>query len=848
MMKRHKSPSGPIHQSAANMFEQSNTLVASTKHPTATQTIINKCIGQSSSFSDECCVLDPTTRCSLAWDVVIVLVILWNVSLGFYEASFVNRHNTRICAKKCLQYDDSVPEGYCMSCPYVTEQAIFTWISYLGDALFMVEVVVNFRTAIVVKVRGQKVFIKDMGTVSMKYLRGFFIVDLLGIGVPFGLLDLLRQDDSVSSDQYEQLFLLAYVTSILKILRLFRLNALLKRLYLGTVDFQKYLMLIKLCFVLMLAAHLIGCLFWGLFTFSDGTPTAPDGWIVSSGLHNAKDPFDQYISTVYFALMTLTSIGYGDITPSTTSEMVFVVCVTVVGAILYALLLALLTSLLSKFVSSSQPLTDAMEALDVFLDITNASPSLKREVMDTLQYQWRLSSTFDIGLTVRELPSALRHNVLETLHRPMLVKTPFLAHTDAAFVGELAQNLRMQVCLPGAHIYSTGNLATDMYFINEGTVLLMAYNQPQVQFKVKDFISSNTHHGDPTMPTAAGESSKAPKRQNSKENNSFICLEKLGAGGYFGENGILLQHSRRAFVACGSTHCELLSVRYSDIFELLNNFRNVTLGLRRTALKRSRRFVNLLTKKIVIHDMLLQTVVGPPHSWTILLHFLEACQLTLAGKRRNDKYLRLERNGEKVFETSTRIHTNRPFWNEVYVEKTVDHCLPKFTVKVFDRDALQESCIGQGHIRGYDIIRSLQRSGGSGGGGIPVKIPLYPPFSRRHSTNESSTVREGQESNSSSSRRQAKVQPEQHFGKRLGTAQVSPGINNRVKSASGAPSATGEGDKAESQDQKQASDLFRFCFGQQHSLLLAESNSVCSSSAHTARSVERYVVKCPFVY
>ena len=64
-------------------------------------------------------------------------------------------------------------------------------------------------------------------------------MDLLGIGVPFGLLDLLRQDDSVSSDQYEQLFLLAYVTSILKILRLFRLNALLKRLYLGTVDFQK---------------------------------------------------------------------------------------------------------------------------------------------------------------------------------------------------------------------------------------------------------------------------------------------------------------------------------------------------------------------------------------------------------------------------------------------------------------------------------------------------------------------------------------------------------------------------------------------------------------------------------
>ena len=57
-------------------------------------------------------------------------------------------------------------------------------------------------------------------------------------------------------------------------------------------------MLIKLCFVLMLAAHLIGCLFWGLFTYSDGTPIAPDGWIVNSGLQNVGDPFEQYIPTV----------------------------------------------------------------------------------------------------------------------------------------------------------------------------------------------------------------------------------------------------------------------------------------------------------------------------------------------------------------------------------------------------------------------------------------------------------------------------------------------------------------------------------------------------------------------
>lgn len=47
------------------------------------------------------------------------------------------------------------------------------------------------------------------------------------------------------------------------------------------------------------------------------------------------------------------------------------------------------------------------------------------------------------------------------------------------------------------------------------------------------------------------------------------------------------------------------------------------IDLRRIALKRCHFFLKQLVKKIVIHDMQSQTVVGPPHSWTILLHFLE---------------------------------------------------------------------------------------------------------------------------------------------------------------------------------------------------------------------------------
>ena len=64
--------------------------------------------------------------------------------------------------------------------------------------------------------------------------------------------------------------------------------------------------------------------------------------------------------------------------------------------------------------------------------------------------------------------------------------------------------------------------------------------------------------------------------------------------------------------------------RYEDVRELLDHFRSIALDLRTIALKRAKRYAKLLTQKMLVHDMLLQTVVGPPNSWTVLLHFLEA--------------------------------------------------------------------------------------------------------------------------------------------------------------------------------------------------------------------------------
>lgn len=48
---------------------------------------------------------------------------------------------------------------------------------------------------------------------------------------------------------------------------------------------------------------------------------------------------EQYLSAIYFAMVTLTTVGYGDILPNTTGEKQFVMTCIVFGAFLYAYLL-----------------------------------------------------------------------------------------------------------------------------------------------------------------------------------------------------------------------------------------------------------------------------------------------------------------------------------------------------------------------------------------------------------------------------------------------------------------------------------------------------------------------------
>lgn len=364
---------------------------------------------------------------------------------------------------------------------------LFT-ISIIFDFTFMGDMVLTFNTAFYDE---DNQIVGDRKKIIKKYLKSWFILDLAS-SVPFGLLEAFI----LPSSNATRLVRISRLRNIPKLLRLSRLLKIAKNLsYLQDIDFiismnQRLLRFLKVISGIILCIHITACL-WHLTSKMDNFETTT--WVVRYGYIDS-DTWVKYQTSVYWALTTLTTLGYGDISPFTVTEKILGMMWMLFAVYFLSFSIGSLTTMFADMDSRDRIINEKLLLVDEFFQSTQLSV----DIMHKLKRSIRLSTdivSFDLqdkDALFEKLPINLKLDLAKSMFNGAMSQFFFFTLRDEIFVASIAVYLENCIMSAGQTIWNSGEPSNGIYFIVQGRIHY-AYGEKNMVFRS---LSQGDYYGD----------------------------------------------------------------------------------------------------------------------------------------------------------------------------------------------------------------------------------------------------------------------------------------------------------------------------------------------------------------
>lgn len=447
-------------------------------------------------------VIHPCSSFRFYWDLCMLLLLVANLIILPVAISFFNDDlSTRWIAFNCL-----------------------------SDTIFLIDIVVNFRTGIMQQDNAEQVIL-DPKLIAKHYLRTWFFLDLIS-SIPLDYIFLIFNQVNDFSESFQilhagralRILRLAKLLSLVRLLRLSRLVRYVSQweevyfLNMASV----FMRIFNLICMMLLIGHWSGCLQF-LVPMLQGFP--PNSWVAINELQEAFW-LEQYSWALFKAMSHMLCIGYGRFPPQSLTDMWLTMLSMISGATCYALFLGHATNLIQSLDSSRRQYREKVKQVEEYMAYRKLPREMRQRITEYFEHRYQ-GKFFDEELILGELSEKLREDVINYNCRSLVASVPFFANADSNFVSDVVTKLRYEVFQPGDIIIKEGTIGNKMYFIQEGIV---------------DIVMAN------------GE-----------------VATSLSDGSYFGEI-CLLTNARRVASVRAETYCNLFSLSVDHFNAVLDQY------------------------------------------------------------------------------------------------------------------------------------------------------------------------------------------------------------------------------------------------------------------------------------
>ncbi|XP_048843969.1 potassium voltage-gated channel subfamily H member 1-like [Brienomyrus brachyistius] len=359
---------------------------------------------------------------------------------------------------------------------FKTKQNNVTWlvVDSIVDVIFLVDIVLNFHTTFVGPA-GE--VISDPKLIRMNYVKTWFVIDLLSC-LPYDVINAFENvDEGISS-----------LFSSLKVVRLLRLGRVARKLD-HYIEYGAAVLVLLVC-VFGLAAHWLACIWFSIGDYEvideDTNTVRIDSWLYLLGetvgtpyrfnvsgsgkWEGGPDKESVYITSLYFTMTSLTSIGFGNIAPTTDGEKIFAVAMMMIGSLLYATIFGNVTTIFQQMYANTNRYHEMLNSVRDFLKLYQVPKGLSERVMDYIVSTWSMSRGIDTEKVLQICPKDMRADICVHLNRKVFKEHPAFRLASDGCLRALAMDFQTVHSAPGDLIFHVGESVDSLCFVVSGSL------------------------------------------------------------------------------------------------------------------------------------------------------------------------------------------------------------------------------------------------------------------------------------------------------------------------------------------------------------------------------------------
>uniref|UniRef100_A0A8C5FYD5 Potassium voltage-gated channel subfamily H member 7-like n=1 Tax=Gouania willdenowi TaxID=441366 RepID=A0A8C5FYD5_GOUWI len=384
------------------------------------------------------------------WDWLILLLVIYTAIFTPYSAAFLLNDIEEQRRREC---------GYSCSPLNVVDLIV--------DIMFIVDILINFRTTYV---NINEEVVSHPAKIAIHYFKGWFLIDMVA-AIPFDLLIFGSGSDETTT-----------LIGLLKTARLLRLVRVARKLDRYSEYGAAVLMLLMCIFALI--AHWLACIWYAIGNVEKPYLEHKIGWLDNLGVsigkkYNYSDPSsgpsikDKYVTALYFTFSSLTSVGFGNVSPNTNSEKIFSICVMLIGSLMYASIFGNVSAIIQRLYSGTARYHLQMLRVKEFIRFHQIPNPLRQRLEEYFQHAWTYTNGIDMNMVLKGFPECLQADICLHLNKSLLQGCKAFRGATKGCLRALAMRFKTTHAPPGDTLVHSGDVLTALYFVSRGSIEIL---------------------------------------------------------------------------------------------------------------------------------------------------------------------------------------------------------------------------------------------------------------------------------------------------------------------------------------------------------------------------------------